>query len=87
MLSGGRQLTNLHTPIWWGGLLTALGVLYCVEFRPGARKENFYSTLAAKTKMQRGWGIRNDNDFINHFTRRKRGKRSRERTKWQRKEK
>jgi hypothetical protein len=31
----GVQLTNLHTPIWWGGLLTALGVLYCVKFRPG----------------------------------------------------
>jgi hypothetical protein len=31
----GVQLTSLHTPIWWGALLTALGVLYCVKFRPG----------------------------------------------------
>jgi hypothetical protein len=28
-------LTSLHTPIWWGGLLTALGALYCIKFRPG----------------------------------------------------
>ncbi|MGD0479291.1 MAG: hypothetical protein ABSA42_03915 [Terracidiphilus sp.] len=31
----GVQLTQLHTPVWWGGLLTALGVLYVVKFRPG----------------------------------------------------
>jgi hypothetical protein len=31
----GVQLTSLHTPIWWGGLLTALGVLYCDKIRPG----------------------------------------------------
>ncbi|MFZ0746672.1 MAG: hypothetical protein WAM85_19850 [Terracidiphilus sp.] len=29
------QLTNLHTPIWWGGLLALLGVFYVVRFRPG----------------------------------------------------
>ena len=28
------ELTNLHTPIWWGGLLTILGALYVVRFRP-----------------------------------------------------
>jgi hypothetical protein len=27
-------LANLHAPVWWGGLLTALGALYCVLFRP-----------------------------------------------------
>jgi hypothetical protein len=33
------QLTSLHTPIWWGGLLGVLGVFYVVKFRPGrARK-------------------------------------------------
>jgi len=31
----GVQLTSLHTPIWWGALLTALGALYCIKFRPG----------------------------------------------------
>ena len=31
----GVQLTNLHTPIWWGGLLAALGVFYVMKFRPG----------------------------------------------------
>lgn len=31
----GVQLTNLHTPIWWGGTLLMIGVLYVVKFRPG----------------------------------------------------
>ncbi len=31
----GVQLTNLHTPIWWGGLLLLVGVIYLVRFRPG----------------------------------------------------
>ena len=31
----GVQLTELHTPIWWGGILAVLGVLYLVKFRPG----------------------------------------------------
>ena len=34
----GVQLTQLHTPVWWGGFLTALGVLYVVKFRPGRSK-------------------------------------------------
>jgi hypothetical protein len=28
-------MTNLHTPLWWGGTLTLLGLLYVVKFRPG----------------------------------------------------
>jgi hypothetical protein len=31
----GVQLTNLHTPVWWGGVLEALGLFYVVKFRPG----------------------------------------------------
>ncbi|HUY94077.1 MAG TPA: hypothetical protein VMU71_02220 [Terracidiphilus sp.] len=31
----GVQLTNLHTPVWWGGVLLLLGVVYMVKFRPG----------------------------------------------------
>jgi len=31
----GVQLTNLHTPVWWGGLMAVLGLLYAVKFRPG----------------------------------------------------
>jgi hypothetical protein len=31
----GVQLTSLHTPVWWGGLLTVLGLVYVVKFRPG----------------------------------------------------
>ena len=36
----GVQLTQLHTPIWWGGLLFLAGIIYSVKFRPGgSRKE------------------------------------------------
>jgi hypothetical protein len=28
------ELNTLHTPIWWGALLLAAGVLYVVKFRP-----------------------------------------------------
>jgi hypothetical protein len=32
------QLAYLHTPVWWGALLTVLGVFYSVKFRPWAKK-------------------------------------------------
>ena len=28
-------LSNLHAPVWWGGLLVVLGIVYCAMFRPG----------------------------------------------------
>jgi hypothetical protein len=28
-------LANLHAPVWWGGLLLALGLFYSVRFLPG----------------------------------------------------
>ena len=31
----GVQLTNLHTPIWWGAILLLLGLVYVIKFRPG----------------------------------------------------
>lgn len=31
----GVQLTQLHTPVWWGGVLFLVGVLYLIKFRPG----------------------------------------------------
>lgn len=31
----GVQLTSLHTPVWWGGLLGALGFFYVIKFWPG----------------------------------------------------
>jgi hypothetical protein len=31
-------LANLHAPVWWGGLMVALGMLYLVKFRPGRAK-------------------------------------------------
>jgi hypothetical protein len=31
----GVQLTELHTPVWWGALLLILGLFYVIKFRPG----------------------------------------------------
>jgi hypothetical protein len=28
-------LANLHAPVWWGGILLALGLFYGFRFRPG----------------------------------------------------
>ena len=28
-------LANLHAPVWWGGMLAALGLFYAIKFRPG----------------------------------------------------
>ncbi|HVO58292.1 MAG TPA: hypothetical protein VMT51_11405, partial [Dongiaceae bacterium] len=28
-------LSELHAPVWWGALLTVLGGVYCLAFRPG----------------------------------------------------
>ena len=28
-------LANLHAPVWWGGLMTLLGLFYAIKFRPG----------------------------------------------------
>jgi hypothetical protein len=33
--AAGVELTNLHTPIWWGGTLLVLGLVYVIKFRPG----------------------------------------------------
>jgi len=30
-------LAELHAPVWWGALLTVLGAVYCLVFRPGKR--------------------------------------------------
>jgi hypothetical protein len=27
-------LANLHAPVWWGGIMLALGAFYCVRFKP-----------------------------------------------------
>jgi hypothetical protein len=27
-------LANLHAPVWWGGLMTVLGLIYSIRFRP-----------------------------------------------------
>jgi len=32
--SEGVQLANLHAPVWWGGLLVVLGLIYCIKYYP-----------------------------------------------------
>jgi hypothetical protein len=27
-------LANLHAPVWWGGIMLALGAFYCIRFKP-----------------------------------------------------
>ncbi len=27
-------LWQLHAPVWWGGLMLALGAFYCLRFKP-----------------------------------------------------
>jgi hypothetical protein len=27
-------LKNLHAPVWWGGLILAVGLFYSIHFRP-----------------------------------------------------
>ena len=27
-------LAELHAPVWWGGLLLILGLIYCVKYSP-----------------------------------------------------
>ncbi len=28
-------LWQLHAPVWWGGVMFALGAFYCLKFKPG----------------------------------------------------
>jgi hypothetical protein len=30
----GAILSELHAPVWWGALLTAIGAAYVIAFRP-----------------------------------------------------
>ena len=30
-------LAGLHAPVWWGGLLFVLGVIYCIKFSPNRK--------------------------------------------------
>ena len=30
----GVELTKLHAPVWWGGLLVVLGLVYCAKYYP-----------------------------------------------------
>jgi hypothetical protein len=27
-------LANLHAPVWWGGIMVAVGLIYTLTFRP-----------------------------------------------------
>jgi hypothetical protein len=28
-------LANLHAPVWWGGFMLVIGLVYGIHFRPG----------------------------------------------------
>ena len=30
-------LAKLHAPVWWGGLLFVLGLIYCIKFAPNRK--------------------------------------------------
>lgn len=30
-------LAYLHAPVWWGALMTLLGLFYAIRFRPGKK--------------------------------------------------
>jgi hypothetical protein len=30
-------LAGLHAPVWWGGLLFVLGLIYCIKFSPNRK--------------------------------------------------
>ena len=34
------ELTGLHAPVWWGGLLIVLGAVSCALLRPGRKSGN-----------------------------------------------
>jgi hypothetical protein len=31
-------LFELHAAVWWGAILTVLGMVYCLKFRPDSEK-------------------------------------------------
>ena len=31
----GVVLFNLHAGVWWGAVLLAIGLVYCIKFAPG----------------------------------------------------
>lgn len=35
----GLVLAELHAPVWWGGLLAVIGVIYVVSFWPRSHRE------------------------------------------------
>jgi len=35
---GVELAKQLHTPVWWGGMLACLGLFYVIKFRPGRSK-------------------------------------------------
>jgi hypothetical protein len=33
----GTVLHELHAPVWWGGLMLALGIWYTIKFKPSRK--------------------------------------------------
>jgi xanthine/uracil permease len=30
-------LARLHAPVWWGAMMLAIGLFYCIRFAPGRK--------------------------------------------------
>lgn len=33
----GIAMTRVHPDVWWGALMTIIGLVYTIKFRPGGR--------------------------------------------------
>ncbi len=42
-------LFQYHASIWWGGLMTLLGLVYCVRFMPKRQKAGAAAAAAGET--------------------------------------
>jgi hypothetical protein len=42
-------LFHYHASIWWGGLMTLLGLVYCIRFRPKRQKTALAAAAAGKS--------------------------------------
>jgi hypothetical protein len=31
-------LFNLHASVWWGALMLAIGIVYCIHYKPGKNR-------------------------------------------------
>ena len=47
-------LFHLHAPVWWGGLMAVIGLIYCIRFSPGRQRAALAAAAAAAGKETHG---------------------------------